>query len=114
MINQKVNILGEEWSVIVKDKEEAKGDYILENCGDGYCDATIKAVVALRAVTEKDALKNIDAYNKTTLRHELIHAFLDESGLKQNSSWARNEEMVDWFANQLPKIFKVYKELNLL
>lgn len=111
---KKINIMGEEWEIIKKNQDEAKGDYILENCGDGYCDATIKTIVTLKAVAEKDALKNIDVYNKTTLRHEIIHAFLDESGLKQNSDWARNEEMIDWFANQLPKIFKIYKELNLL
>lgn len=114
MKNKKINILGEEWDVNIKTKEESKGDYILENCGDGYCDHTIRTIVTLEAVTEKDALKNMEAYNKTTLRHEIIHAFLDESGLKQNTSWARNEEMVDWFANQLPKIFKVYEELNIL
>ena len=52
------------------------------------------------------------------LRHEIIHAFLFESGLECNSlktyNWAENEEMVDWFAIQSPKIFILYKELNIL
>ena len=52
------------------------------------------------------------------LRHEIIHAFMYESGLWCNSygvsSWAENEEMTDWFAIQSPKIFKVYKQLKIL
>ena len=42
-----------------------------------------------------------------------------ESGLFNNTynvdtGWAMNEEMVDWFAIQSPKIFKVYSEMGLL
>ncbi len=51
---------------------------------------------------------------KATLRHEIVHAFLGESGLSANSNesdaWARNEEMVDWFALQGPKIYKAWQE----
>ena len=53
---------------------------------------------------------------KTTLRHEIVHAFLGESGLSANSNetdaWARNEEMVDWIAIQGPKIWKAWKEVG--
>ena len=53
---------------------------------------------------------------KHVLRHELIHAFLFESGLDQNSnlceSWAINEEMVDWMAIQMPKIMNIYDSIT--
>ena len=53
-----------------------------------------------------------------TIRHEVLHAFLAESGLLSsgvyNNGWAENEEMIDWFACQAPKIYKVYKELEVL
>lgn len=53
---------------------------------------------------------------KQTLRHEIIHAFLAESGLWQNSmstdSWAMNEEMIDFFACQWPKIQAVFCKLG--
>ncbi len=53
----------------------------------------------------------------TTVRHEVIHAYLMESGLNESSSptecWARNEEMVDWFALQLPKMIKTFNELGV-
>lgn len=60
-----------------------------------------------------------EIYTKSTLRHEITHAFLNESGLSDNAnqyrhSWAINEEMVDWIAIQSPKIFKVFQELGLL
>lgn len=52
-----------------------------------------------------------------TLRHEIIHAFLFESGLWVNSNsvecWAMNEEMIDWIAIQYPKISKVFKKLDI-
>ena len=60
-----------------------------------------------------------ETYRKKTLRHEIMHAFLNESGLSDSSNrfdsaWAKNEEMVDWFAIQSPKIFKVFVELGIL
>lgn len=56
---------------------------------------------------------------KKTLRHEIIHAFLNESGLSDSASipsgaWAKHEEMVDWFAIQTPKIFAVFMQLGLI
>ena len=49
----------------------------------------------------------------TALKHEIIHAFLFESGLSVNSnnvlSWATNEEMIDFFALQYDKINKTIK-----
>lgn len=57
---------------------------------------------------------------KKTLRHEIVHAFLYESGLSGNSrisaveGWARNEEMVDWIALQGPKIIQAWEESGAL
>lgn len=53
------------------------------------------------------------------LRHEIMHAFLNESGLSDSSNrfdgaWAKNEEMVDWLAIQSPKIFSTFKKMNIL
>lgn len=59
-----------------------------------------------------------DSYAKSCLRHEIVHAFLNESGLKESASkcdiWSKNEEMVDWIAIQFPKILKVYEQLKIL
>ena len=53
------------------------------------------------------------------IRHEIIHAFLYESGLdgeshSNSSSWATDEEIIDWFAIQLKKKKKVYEKLDLI
>lgn len=55
---------------------------------------------------------------QATLRHEIIHAFLAESGLWGSSepakAWAMNEEMIDWIALQFPKILKAFKEAKAI
>lgn len=52
----------------------------------------------------------------TTIRHEIIHAYLAESGLSGSANgincWAMNEEMVDWFAIQFPKILETFEKLD--
>ena len=42
------------------------------------------------------------------------HAFLYESGLAENSAWAQEEEMVDWFAKQFPKLAVAFREVDAL
>lgn len=56
---------------------------------------------------------------KKDLRHEIIHAFLFESGLSSNTNccfgaWAEYEEMVDRIAIQFPKILKVFEEAGCI
>ena len=60
-----------------------------------------------------------DMMCKQMLRHELIHAFLFESGLNTNTftveePWSINEELVDWVAIQFPKMYNIFKELGCL
>lgn len=84
----------------------------------GSCDAYAKsivineAVLCLDKIAEKDLTDNLSAFMRKVLRHEIIHAFLSESGLRDNSDWACNEEMVDWFAIMMPKINKCFEDSN--
>lgn len=108
-----INILGTEYEII-------KGSVL--NCPslkelDGFTDYTVKQIVVLNFGTvEKDnrSFEDFEFLQKKALRHEIIHAFLFESGLNVNSNdvsqWATNEEMVDWFAIQWPKLSKAFKE----
>ena len=110
----KVNILGTEYQVLFR-KEE---DNPKLKTADGYIDQSIKEIVV--GIFEKDdtSIEYLVSYQKKVLRHEIIHGFLYESGLWNNSNdveaWAQSEEMVDWFAIQSPKIYKVFKELDIL
>ena len=117
MQNFKVNILGSEWNVKFGNEKEYPN---LTNV-DGYTDLSIREIVVDDMEVSQGqigAKTDLKSYQKQVVRHEIIHAFLLESGLDSNSnsadSWAVNEEMVDWFAIQLPKIFKVFNELKLM
>lgn len=115
MENRKINILGTEYRIEFRKEDE---DTILKDC-NGYCDVTVKLIVVLAEPNKECDYEDFSFIQKKTLRHEIVHAFLSESGLFNNTynvdaGWAKNEEMVDWFAIQSPKIFKVYSELGLL
>lgn len=108
-----VNILGEEYTIDIVPKSE---DPKLDDTKDGYCDTSEKICVIDDMSDMKDDIDgkgNIKAYRKQVIRHEMLHAFLHESGLDV-CSWAGNEEMVDWFAIQFPKIAKAYDEAGCL
>lgn len=114
-----VNILGAEYAVIVKkyDEDEVFGRRSI----DGYCDSWTKQIVvcdmSIHKGWEHDPPETIAAAQKEILRHEIVHAFLSESGLDDSAiavdcAWAKNEEMVDWIALQGPKIWKAWQEVG--
>lgn len=79
---------------------------------DGFADVTCKTIVVNNDFDED--VRNVallNNYQMKVLRHELVHAFLYESGLSCNS-WGDNEEIVDWIAIQLPKIFKALEKVS--
>ena len=63
---------------------------------------------------EPDSKKDMAAVKRNIIRHELIHAFLYESGLDVNSKWGTDETLVDWIALQFPKMEKAFKEADCL
>jgi hypothetical protein len=104
----KIDVLGTKWSVTICSE---KDDERLHDC-DGYSDWTTKKIAVEKEVV--GTLEDMDVYVKKVLRHEIVHAFLLESGLHECSgetdAWASNEAMVDWFARQGPKIYAAWKE----
>lgn len=118
---RKVNVLGSEYSIEVKkyDEDDAFGRRHI----DGYCDWLTRRIVLCDMATypdwEHELPDTVEAASKQTLRHEIVHAFYYESGLgsssfKVDSPWAENEEMVDWIANQGPKILQAWQESGAL
>lgn len=108
---KKVNVLGTEYTVVESTVDK---DASLEG-RDGYCDTSIKKCV-IDEMQDNDpfAKKNLPAYKKSVIRHELIHAFLYESGLDCCSYWTQEEEFVDWVALQFPKLLQAFKEADAL
>lgn len=116
-----VSILGETYTIIVKKYTDEEA--FEKNSIDGYCDWYTKELVICDMATwpgwEKEPSKTIQKAMKQTIRHEIVHAFLYESGLADSSfarsgPWAKNEEMVDWIATQGPKIYTAWKEAKAL
>lgn len=79
----KVKILGTSYSISYKSPTE---DPLLKEC-DGYCDESSKKIVV---TTQNGNLDDFKKYQKKCLRHEIIHAFLFESGLAENWGKAFN------------------------
>ena len=117
MTEKSIIIMGELWHIKEGTEEEFPGLIGV----DGYTDSSVRTIVIEAAITDNTdpmAKANLEEYKKTVIRHEIIHAFLYESGLEGNTNdsenWAQNEEMVDWIAIQFPKILKVFKLLDVL
>ena len=105
-----IDVLGTKYTVEISDVVK---DPALERC-DGYCDNTTKkCIIDVMNNKEPRAKKNMGEYQKKVIRHELVHAFLFESGLAE-PSWAGNEEIVDWIANQFPKMQTAFEEAGAL
>lgn len=104
-----VNILGAQYEIIESDRVK---DMNLEN-NDGYCDFSTKKIVIDTFKNTPGSMEDLEKYRKQVIRHELVHAFLFESGL-DGSSWANNEEIVDWIAIQSEKLFNAFMEVDAL
>lgn len=118
----KVNVLGADYLIFLKNFQD---DEAFEKKSiDGYCDGFAKKIVVCDLTTKEDWKREekatIDVCQKQILRHEIVHAFLNESGLQANArsnndiSWAYNEEMVDWIALQGLKIYKAWESVDAI
>ena len=116
-----VNILGTTYRIDVVKYDDDK-IFERDSCS-GYCEIYRHRIV-LCDLNTLDDTKELpeearDRAMRRTLRHEIVHAFLLESGLCDNglvfaSSWAANEEMVDWIAIQGPKLYEAWKSADAL
>lgn len=117
----KINVLGTQYTI--ETHKVSEDEYMKTRQLAGYCCEESKCIV-IADMSEKEYFQYMDeqeqeAYRKKTLRHELVHAFLNESGLSDSSSipttgWAKHEEMIDWFAIQIPKIIEALEKAGCL
>lgn len=113
----KINVLGIEYEIVKGSEKEFP---YLEQA-DGFTDNSIKRIVIrdMKTVTrDVSHIADFSYYEKKVTRHEIIHAFMYESGLWVNShdveSWATDEEMTDFFAIQGVKIYEAWREAKCL
>lgn len=104
-----IKILGTRYKLQVNDKEH---DFLLRD-RYAYCDPSSKKIVICNLEKEDDIeQENVNEFKNKLLRHEIIHAFLVESGLNDACDW-HCEEMVDWLAMQFPKLSSLFDQLNI-
>ncbi len=107
-----VCIMGTPWRVCVA---PMKTDKRLDDC-DGFTDKTSKLIM-VEDCRQKSNLDHPLFYMRKVIRHEIIHAFLIESGLDEcmmHRKYGHEEQMVDWFAHQFHKIRNVVENCEAL
>lgn len=106
-----IDVLGAAYDITVKSAQE---DAYLKNA-DGYCDKTTRKIV-VKVKDDDCELGDFERYQKRVMRHEIIHAFLFESGLDEN--WAHqpghDETYVSWIAGQFPKLQTAFEQAGAL
>lgn len=112
-----MNVLGTKYEIVRLPADK------MEDGFGGFCNPDLRRIEILRLETldewRHESAEQRNEREKLFLRHEIVHAFLNESGLRDNSatftiSWAKNEEMVDWIAIQGTKIYKAWQEAGAL
>lgn len=99
----KVNILGTVYEIIEDEK-------LID--ADGICEIYTKKIRIrpINLLLEQEATDQEKKLRRSeVIRHEIIHAFLYESGLYK---LCFNEKLVNWIALQLPKIIDVFLEVD--
>lgn len=116
-----VDILGTKYSILVKNKDEHAG-FKGHPGALGFTDMYNKEIVIKDCLSAENVTENekprIFLLMQKTMRHEIAHAFLHESGLDHNASasprWAMNEETIDWISLQGPKLIRAWADAEAL
>lgn len=105
----KIDILGTTYQI---EHHNAGDDLKLEDA-NGYCELYSKKLIIEDIPDHPMNFEDLEKFKKHVVRHEIIHAFLHESGLA-NNSWANDEELVDWIALQFPKLLNAFERADCL
>ena len=102
-----INILGTDYDYA---ETNEKHDSRLEDT-DGYHDGYAKMIRINNDFNENhsSAIRNFPEYINKVKRHEIIHAFLHESGLRK---YCDDELLVEWLAIQFPKMLSAFQKVD--
>lgn len=108
-----VNVLGTEYTIVLRTPEEDPR-FAEEQLG-GYVDpSTHKIVVFDYASCGAAEIEDPSYAVRHTIRHELVHAFAIESGLREECDWACDEVAIDWIAAQFPKMLECFRSAEAI
>ena len=115
---QELNTTEEKTDVYIDSIHESIANYCIDHDIeiDGCCDYTSREI-RIRDDNVNE-VGDFDELMRKQLRHEIIHAFLAESGLQANyehyRQFGHDETLVDWFAIQFPKMIKAFESVNAI
>ena len=102
-----LKILGQAYKV---ERQKEKDNPKLEGA-DGLLEPFSKKIILNEIENDKNTVEKLADYMAKVFRHEIIHAFFNESGLNE---YMRDETLVDWIAVQIPKMTKIMAEAGCL
>ena len=104
----KVNILGQDYEIRTLTEKE----YPKLKGANGMCECYSKEIILnADCVDDDDTYANLQGFKDKVLRHEVIHAYFHEMGLR---GYMEDEELVDLLALQIPKMAVVFEDLGIL
>lgn len=112
-----VTVLGQEYRI---EYHYAKDDVKLKD-SDGYLEPYEKKIIISQDLIDIATGKNEDEgccnclgiFVNKIVRHEIMHAFFTESGISYRYTREEEDFIVDWIANQFPKMKKIFEELGV-
>jgi hypothetical protein len=110
---KQVNVLGTDYNIIITNEEKLPR---LNDETAGLCYVNTKQIAINNY--ENDAIdkseeKDICIQKQKVLRHEIVHAYSEESGIS-NFNEIDNDFIVDWIAKQAPKMLISFLECGAL
>ena len=109
ILDTEVSILGTIWDISVVTEED---DPRLATC-NGLTDNSSKVIHICQIPPTANCFKP-DVFIKKVIRHEIVHAFMFESGLAESwehKEYGQEELVVDWIAMQFHKIQEVIEKV---
>ena len=98
-----INVLGEQYEYVESDLNNPE---LAE--ADGICQTFDKvSILRKEEYLAGFSPKAKQQRREDVIRHELVHAFAQESGVQ----YGENEDLVDWVARMIPKINKVFQSI---
>ena len=99
----KVDILGTEYTIVEKEDERFEAlDAV------GFCEWWTKEIYIKKGIEEtNETMKGLDRFKENVIKHEIVHAFLFESGMQNYES---DEQIVEWIARNIEKINKALEQ----
>jgi hypothetical protein len=109
-----VSILGTEYILHICPSSKDKRFEEL-NCA-GFCDESTHELFVSNLTDPKEKVSVSDSMYciRVAIRHEMVHAFLYESGLGsdwEHKEFGHEETTVDWIARKLPAMYEAYLKI---